>query len=107
MDDSHTLNAIAYVELNPVRAGMIDLPWDYTWSSCRAHCEICVADDLLNLDRWRSQFSADYWRDHLKVMAEDVGFAAKIRNHTQSGSAMGDEAFRLMVTEKLKKKVGG
>ncbi len=30
----YLLACCRYVELNPVRAGMVALPWDYLWSSC-------------------------------------------------------------------------
>ena len=33
LDDTHLLNAIKYVELNPVKARMVRFPWDYKYSS--------------------------------------------------------------------------
>ncbi len=38
LDASHFLNAIRYVELNPVNAGMIGKAEDYAWSSAAARC---------------------------------------------------------------------
>lgn len=38
LDANHFLNAIRYVELNPVRAGMVEKAEDYPWSSAPAHC---------------------------------------------------------------------
>jgi putative transposase len=38
LDANHFLNAIRYVELNPVRAGMVEKADDYAWSSAPAHC---------------------------------------------------------------------
>jgi len=38
LDAAHFLNAIRYVELNPVRARLIAKPQDYPWSSAAAHC---------------------------------------------------------------------
>jgi putative transposase len=35
--ESYLLACGRYVEVNPVRAGVVDLPWDYQWSSARAH----------------------------------------------------------------------
>lgn len=37
MDESWLLRAAAYVELNPVNAGMVNHAWDYRWSSAQAH----------------------------------------------------------------------
>jgi putative transposase len=37
LDETHFYNALRYVELNPVRAGMVERPSEYRWSSARAH----------------------------------------------------------------------
>ena len=33
----HALEALRYVERNPVRAKMVQFPWEYEWSSAREH----------------------------------------------------------------------
>lgn len=38
LDTNHFLNAIRYVELNPVKAGMVESAEEYPWSSARARC---------------------------------------------------------------------
>jgi putative transposase len=45
MDDAHLWNGIRYVELNPVRAGMVKRAEEYLWSSAAAHCGL--RDDTL------------------------------------------------------------
>ena len=37
LDDAHCWAALKYLENNAVRAGLVALPWDYAWSSARAH----------------------------------------------------------------------
>jgi putative transposase len=37
MDEAHLYNAIAYVSLNPVRAGLVRRAKDWKWSSVQAH----------------------------------------------------------------------
>ena len=37
MDESHLMSAVRYVELNPCDAGLVDSPYDWAWSSARAH----------------------------------------------------------------------
>jgi len=37
MDEAHLYNAIAYVSLNPVRAGLVKRAQDWKWSSVHAH----------------------------------------------------------------------
>ena len=38
LDANYFLNAVRYVELNPVRAGLVENAEDYEWSSAPAHC---------------------------------------------------------------------
>lgn len=40
MDSTYFINAVRYVELNPVRARMTDRAEKYPWSSAAAHCRI-------------------------------------------------------------------
>ena len=49
LDEFQALNALCYVELNPVRAGMVKKAWDYPWSSAAAHCGV----KEINRDRHR------------------------------------------------------
>ncbi len=46
LDARHFLNAVRYVELNPVKAGIVEKAEDYAWSSAAAHCGL-RADPLL------------------------------------------------------------
>jgi len=39
LDRHHLLEAVRYVELNPVRAGLVRRPEEYQWSSAKAHME--------------------------------------------------------------------
>ena len=45
MDEDYLLTAVRYVELNPVRAGLVESPGDYPWSSAAAH--LAGHDDVL------------------------------------------------------------
>jgi len=36
-NDSYLQTCSVYIELNPVRAGLVKKPEDYAWSSCRAY----------------------------------------------------------------------
>ena len=38
LDTDYYRNAVRYVELNPVRAGLVDRAEDFHWSSAAAHC---------------------------------------------------------------------
>jgi putative transposase len=49
LNDIHTCQAIRYVEQNPVRAGLVEYPWEYAWSSASCHCGL-KHDPVLNHD---------------------------------------------------------
>ena len=93
MDEEHTLNALAYVEVNPVRAGMVERAWDYPWSSAAAHCSEKVGDSLLNLTRWRGQIGVASWRETLCAAVGDEVMAEKIRSHTRRGRPLGKHVY--------------
>ena len=44
------INCLAYIDLNPVRAGMVEKPEDYRWNSIGYHVQTDNKDDFLSLD---------------------------------------------------------
>ena len=57
--DSHLLELARYVVLNPVRAGMVERPEDYRWSSYRATAGLEAAPSWLTTSWIVSQFGSD------------------------------------------------
>lgn len=88
MDEDHTLNAIAYTELNPVRARMVREAPDYRWSSARAHLGI-EGNPLLNLERWFTRFGPADWKQTLEDFPGNAHMAETIRSHTRRGTPLG------------------
>ena len=89
---SHLLAALAYVDLNPVRAGLVGEAAEYPWSSARAHLD---GDDRLHLlDDWewnQCGFQAD-WTETLRTGTSDEQ-ASALRTATTNGLALGDDSF--------------
>jgi len=56
-DDAHLMVATAYIELNPVRAGVVERPESWRWSSYRAHVGLERPHDLLASDTFLGLFS--------------------------------------------------
>lgn len=56
--DRHLLACCRYIELNPVRAGMVAAAQDYPWSSCRARLG-CADSTILDLDVCYQALAAD------------------------------------------------
>ena len=50
------INCLAYIDLNPVRAGIVDQPEAYRWSSIGYHMQTNNKDSLLSLDFGLKEF---------------------------------------------------
>ena len=79
-----------YVELNPVRAGLVRSAEDYAWSSALIHLGGADRAGLLELEAWRQEWPTEAWASVLREGAED---AAAIREATYSGRVLGTEGF--------------
>ena len=89
MDEKHLLASVRYVELNPVVAGLCKSPWDWQFSSARAHLE-GQNDKLVKVNPMLERISD--WRNYLagSTNADD---AEKIRKHTRSRRRLGSVEF--------------
>ena len=93
LDDAHAYNALCYVELNPVRAGVVKKAWEYPWSSAAAHCGADEEDPFLDLAAWRARMSAKEWRATLKEVARNKGMQEAVRRNTHTGRPLGSDRF--------------
>jgi len=89
MNENWLLRAAAYVELNPVKAGMVANAWDYRWSSVHAHLEGKDNNGIIQPEKLR-QLTGD-WKTYLK---EAPGNAVdEFEKHERTGRPLGDESF--------------
>jgi putative transposase len=105
MDEAHAHSALCYVELNPVRAGMVKEAWEYAWSSAAAHCGEGQGNPLLNAARWREETSGADWREILKETALDREVVETIRRSTHTGRPLGSDRFLSKVERLLGRRV--
>lgn len=89
MDEAYLLACARYVELNPVRAGLVERPEQWLWSSARVH--LGFGDDGLTdtsplLDRWPD------WRTILEGGLDPV-VLEEIRKREANGHPLGDGDF--------------
>ena len=88
----HLTTALAYVDLNPVRAGLVGDAAAYPWSSALAHAEGRDDRGLLDLNLWRQVPAHGRWADVLEhPLAEES--CRLVRAATHSGYPLGNEAF--------------
>src|SRR5205823_3127907 len=89
MDEPHTWAAARYIELNPVRAGLVARPEDYPWSSARAHLLGCddglvrVAPMLERVGNWAALLGTS--------PTDDV--VGQLRQHQTTGRPLGGDVF--------------
>jgi len=89
MDEQYLYVAARYIELNPVRAGLVDRPEEYEWSSARAHLKgkddtlVTVKPLLEMIEDWSSFLSAGVNADDLELF----------RKHERTGRPLGSKSF--------------
>ena len=87
-----------YVERNPVRAGLVQLPWDYPWSSAAAHLGQRDFFGLLDLGGWRKEWSPQAWRDYL-LEGEEEKQLIFLRHCTRTGKPFASDEFNKKLSE--------
>ena len=93
LEAQHAWRALAYVERNPVRAGLADTPEAYPWSTAAAHCHEDDLDGRLDLEEWRRHYTGDRWCEVLRIGVEGEALEDRIRQATRRGYPLGSEAF--------------
>ena len=97
LDEPYLLTAARYVELNPVRAGLVEASSRYRWSSAAAHARgrndgvVRVAPLLELAPNWRSFLARVIREEDIKLL----------RSHEQTGRPIGDEEFLATLEENL------
>ncbi len=108
--DHYVLACMRYIEMNPVRAGMVKSPQAYKWSSYLSNALdfhdrlITPAASYLGLalrKKKRQQVYSSLFSEHL-----DDQVIKDIRNCAQTGTPLGSSQFITQIENKLGKKVG-
>lgn len=95
LDSRHLNRALAYVERNPVRAGVVERAEEYPWSSARVHLGLqSDPQELLDLQFWHGFGGAEAWRE-LLMSREELAVLRLLRRCTYSGRPFGAEEFLL------------
>ena len=102
-ENGYFLNCLRYIELNPVRAGMVVDPGAYHWSSYGIHGHGFHASmwsahpTYLSLGETKVQRQKHYRRLVGEALEQDV--LAKIRHCANSGLVLGTEKYREQVAK--------
>lgn len=96
--ESHLLEVTRYVVLNPVRAGMVDGPREWRWSSYRASAGLRRPPSLLTVDWLLTQFGkrrGDAQRAYRHFVREGKGAASPFAG-LAGGCLLGSDEFVAM-----------
>lgn len=107
--EEYVLSCYRYIELNPVRAAMVQYPREYRWSSYRGNAE-GVTNDLLtpqaeylrlgHEDEVRQAAYRELFKSHIDSRRCD-----EIRTATNSNYALGSERFKAEIEQALDRRV--
>jgi len=89
MDEQYLIATSRYIELNPVRAGIVRKPENYKWSSATAHLQ--KEDDILVKVKPLLAIISD-WRDLLARDLSEEEYET-LRRHERTGRPLGTDAF--------------
>lgn len=93
LDDAYLLSAVRYVEQNPVRAKIVQKPWDYVWSSAREHINVARSPIIHtnSVHKILKMSGKESWIDYLTEDNEKLNDI--IRRKTLKGIVLGSDQF--------------
>jgi putative transposase len=92
LDESHLWKALRYVELNPVRARMVESAPLWPWSSAAAHCGTEPPNPMLHMELWRSRWAPAQWAEFL-AFTTSTPEISRLRRSTYTGRPLGTPEF--------------
>ena len=92
LDESHRWAALRYVEMNPVRARMVESAEQWRWSRASAHCGAASPDAMLEMDRRSRRWTKVEWCQ-LLADAESLADLRSLRQSTHTGRPFGTPEF--------------
>ncbi len=107
--EPYLLTVYRYIDLNPVRAGMVDSPEEYRWSSARANLGLaadpCLTPHPLYLSLGtNTEARAGAYRDWMGA-EPNIGELGAIRAHMQQERVLGSPGFQAMIENALSRPV--
>jgi putative transposase len=92
LDGQHLVAAARYIERNPVRAKLVDKPWQWKWSSAAFHAQrgksSITLEDIFKFIEIRPL----EW-EKLMIATEDKDTVESIKRHTLVGRPLGNSHF--------------
>lgn len=91
--EEHVWTVVRYVEMNPVRAGLVDRADCWRWSSALAHLTGRDRSGILDMSVWAAEYDGPGWRRVLETSVNDEAWRQRVKEATLTGRPLGSEAF--------------
>ncbi|MDY7035388.1 MAG: transposase [Thermodesulfobacteriota bacterium] len=85
------VNCLAYIDLNPLRAGLVERPEDYRWSTLGYHMQTGNKDDFLSFDFGLNEFGIKDPKERIRRYRRYVYEAGAVKRQDKPGSNVIDE----------------
>ena len=93
LEEAYTWAALAYVERNPVRAGLVKQAEEWVWSSARKHLHLTAAPDWLHMERWSQHWTPESWRVAVEYGIAEAEMGSRLKEAAHTGRPLGSPAF--------------
>ncbi|MFZ5572436.1 MAG: transposase [Thermodesulfobacteriota bacterium] len=80
------INCLAYIDLNPMRAGLVERPEDYRWCSLAYHIQAGNKDGFLSLDFGLAEFGETDAAERLRLYRRYVYEAGGLKKPGKTGA---------------------
>jgi len=104
------MSCARYIELNPVRAGMVECPSMYPWSSYRFNAQgktsNIVQSHPLYMELGETNEKRQFSYREMFCDEVDPNLLHSLRTMVQTGTPLGNDRFRAQIEEMLGRKVG-
>ncbi len=104
LDEQYLLEAVRYVERNPVRAKMVKKAWEWRWSSAGVHVGKKESDINLSQNAFLKEVIKDNWKQYIS-QKDDEKYTEELRRLTRIGRPFAGEKLLDKLEEKLKIKI--
>ncbi len=94
------INCLAYIDLNPIRAGLVERPEDYRWNSLGYHVQTDNKDGFLSTDFGLKEFNVKSEKERIRLYRKYVYETGAIQRSDQQQSKIIDE--KIVVKEQKK-----
>jgi putative transposase len=90
--DKYLITVMQYIARNPVKANMVETPWEYPWSSAGFHCGLVKYDLLVGKNPFLPEGTD--WRKKLSV---DTDLHGVLEEKNRTGRPFGPDRFYSIV----------